>query len=78
MCKSFIQLVLSLNESLWCVARTQETEGLQDLEFEHVLDFQDPHLVGVAKKKLAAPTPDSRSIRDEAAAGKRRTRKSSN
>jgi len=35
----------------------QNTEGLQDLQYETILGFQDPHLCGIARKKAeSVPT----------------------
>lgn len=38
----------------------QNTEGLEDLQYENILTVQDPHLCGVARKKAGnSPTPSS-------------------
>lgn len=41
----------------------QNTEGLEDLQYEKILTVQDPHLCGVARKKAgSSPTPSSGGI----------------
>lgn len=43
---------LSLN--VW-----QGTEGLEDFQYETILGFQDPHLVGIATKRPTITTTSS-------------------
>ena len=37
----------------------QGTEGLQDFQYETILEFQDPHLVGIATKMPTITTTSS-------------------
>lgn len=37
----------------------QGTEGLEAFQYETILEFQDPHLVGIATKRLTITTTSS-------------------
>jgi SAM-dependent methyltransferase len=51
----------------------QKVEGLTDLQYDNLLDFQDPHLVGVAIKKPAVSASESSDARDKLTKKKRKS-----
>lgn len=54
----------------------QSTEGLEDLQYETILGFQDPHLCGIARKKAGSPPPSSAGRSAAVGIGKERIPKS--
>lgn len=51
----------------------EKVEGLTDLQYDNLLDFQDPHLVGVAIKKPAVSASESSDARDKSTKKKRKS-----
>ncbi|CAK9266160.1 unnamed protein product [Sphagnum jensenii] len=51
----------------------EKMEGLTDLQYDNLLDFQDPHLVGVAIKKPAVSASESSDARDKLTKKKRKS-----